>query len=150
MKIEFELIPHKLLAECQHQSLIDAQMNRTDSGQLLAEEIAISEKNFDIFFTELISQVARLYFTFANLVQYTIQTNSIKVEVTSPDIPEPAYSQSVVIGIKDYLKYAMLEWWNLSRGNGSLMAAYAAKQDETRSYITNLITPKVERQYRYW
>lgn len=150
MKIEFELSSNKLLAECQHQSLIDAQMSKTETGQSLTNEIALSDKNQDIFNTELLSQVAQLYSTFANLIQFTAKPSSYKIEVTTPDVSEPSYSQAVVIGIKDYLKYAMLAWWNLSRGNGPLMTAYTAKQDEARSYVTNLITPKVERPYRYW
>lgn len=150
MKIEFELDPHKLFKECQHQSLIDAQMNRTETGQSLVDDIALSEKNYDIFSTELISVVSRLYSTFANLIQFTIGTSAIKIDITSPDVPEPSFSQSVAIGIKDYLKYAMLGWWNLSRNNTPLKAAYDAKQDEARSYVTNLITPRVERPYRYW
>ncbi len=150
MKIEFELDSYKLLDECQHQSLIDAQMSTIESGQIATQQIALSRKNHDIFHTELVSQISQLYSTFANLITYTIDNGSIKINVTIPDVPEPSYSQSVAIGIKDYLKNAMLAWWNLSRGNGTLMAAYAAKQDETRSYIINLITPKVERPYRYW
>ena len=150
MKIEFELSLRKLFAECQHQSLIDAQMNRTETGQSLADDIALSDKNYDIFSTELVSVVSRLYSTFANLIQFTIGTSAIKIEISSPDVPEPSFSQSVVIGIKDYLKCAMLAWWNTSRGNSALMAVYTAKQGETRSYITNLITPKAERPYRYW
>lgn len=150
MKIQFEIALSKLLAECQHQSLIDSQAIRTESGQSVVGEMALSDKNKDIFFSELASQVSRLYSAFANLVQFEIKEDAVLLSVTAPEVEDPSFTQAVAINLKDYLKFAMMAWWSLSRKDSTLYAAYLAKQDEARSFVLNLITPKVERKYRYW
>ena len=151
MKIEFEIPIQKLFSECIHQSMVDAQGVVTESGQSMVGEVALSEKNREIFEIELASQVSRLYTAFTDLLQCKESNDSgLVFSVATPDIDSPSFAQAVAIAVKDYLKYAMLVWWNLSRGNTMLLTAYSARQDEVRSNILHLITPQEVRPYRYW
>lgn len=150
MKIEFEIPTRSLFDECIHQSMIDAQSIVTESGQSMVGEIALSEKNDTIFNIELASQVGLLYTAFADYLHFRETGDGFAFSVATPDIDNPSYVKALAIGVKDYLKFSMLRWWNLSRNNIALMTAYNARQEEARSNILHLITPKVERPYKYW
>ena len=151
MILSFEIPEANLFSECVHQSLIDVQNLRDEQGRALANEQALSSLNYDIFHTALQSELATLYSLFADKITWEMSGKDVfKFDVhCGNEKGHDAFVGSIALTLKDWLKYKLLAWWNMSK-NSALNAMYLSKADEVRSNLIHLISNEVERPYRYW
>lgn len=152
MILIFEITESNLFSECMHQSLIDVQNLRDEQGRALTNEQAISSRNIDIFHTALMSELATLYSLFANKITWQLSGNDVlkfDVNCDRRGCEHDAFVGSIALTLKDWLKYKLLAWWNMSK-NSALNAMYLSKADEVRSNLIHLVSNEVERPYRYW
>ena len=149
MKIEIEFDLDNLVNECIHQSLLDTQLFQSKEGVPMTDAVALSSSNNDVVLTELGSQLAQLYTAFADKVEYSY-TDELFITIDCHERTiSNSFRETIASHLKDYLKYGILAWWNEAR-NKELHFQYKMKQEDVRSFITNIVFPKIRRTYNYY
>ena len=143
MIARIEISVDELFAQVIDQTLFDYK-NNPDNGAVLAENMALSKNERDIFNINLRTAIDNIYSGMAaqiNGFEYNGYRICAEININGNVSPDVVASR-----FKDLLKYAMLRWWHSTKSQ-SLADKYAADYDNLFSNLKTQLIGVVRKPY---